>query len=91
MLGKNRSAGFWVLMSFLGMMTGTAFGEGIAAILPETSMALKTFFAGTLDFSIGPIGFDLVVFRFALEEIGFRLNLMSFVGLMLVGYLYRWF
>jgi len=88
---QNRSTGFWIAISFLGMMTGTAFGEAIAAILPETSTALQSFFAGSLEFSIGPVGFDLVVFRFALEEIGFRLNLMSFVGLMLVGYLYRWF
>jgi hypothetical protein len=87
----NRSTGFWIFISFLGMMTGTAFGEGIAAILPETSTALRSFFTGSLGFSIGPVGFDLVVMRFALEEIAFRLNLMSFVGLMLVGYLYRWF
>lgn len=87
----NRSTGFWITISFLGMMTGTALGEGIAAILPETSNALRSFFAGSLEFSLGPFGFNLVVFRFALEEIGFKLNLMSFAGLMFVGYLYRWF
>ncbi len=87
----NRSTAFWITISFFGMMTGTIFGQAIAAILPESSTALRSFFAGSLDLSVGPIGFDLIVFRFALEEIALRLNLMSFAGLMFVGYLYRWF
>ncbi|MBN2586711.1 MAG: hypothetical protein JXA64_00900 [Candidatus Fermentibacteraceae bacterium] len=87
----NRSTGFWIAISFFGMMTGTVFGEAMAAVLPESSTALKSFFGGALEFSIGPFGFDLVVLRFALEEIAFKLNLMSFAGLMFVGYLYRWF
>ncbi|OPL18478.1 MAG: hypothetical protein AVO35_03880 [Candidatus Aegiribacteria sp. MLS_C] len=87
----NRSTGFWLAISFFGMMTGTVMGEAIAAVLPESSTALRSFFGGALEFSVGPFGFDLVVFRFALEEIAFRLNLMSFAGLMFVGYLYRWF
>lgn len=88
---EKRSPKFWLIISFLGMMAGSALGEGIAALLPETSIALRTFFAGSLQFSIGPVAFDLVVFRFALQEIGFHLNVMSFAGLMVVGYLYRWF
>ena len=87
----NRSTGFWIVISFMGMITGTVLGEGIAAVLPETSTALRSFFAGSLEFSIGPFGVDLVEFRFALQEIAFRANLMSFAGLMIVGYLYRWF
>jgi len=87
----NRSSRFWITISFMGMMTGTIFGEAIAALLPESSMALRSFFGGSLQFSLGPLGFDLIVFRFALEEIAFKLNLMSFAGLMFVGYLYRWF
>lgn len=87
----DRSTGFWIVISFLGMMTGTIFGEAIAAVLPESSTALRSFFAGSLEFSVGPLGFDLIVFRFALQEIAFKLNLMSFAGLMFVGYLYRWF
>ncbi|MBD3277507.1 MAG: hypothetical protein GF388_04330 [Candidatus Aegiribacteria sp.] len=87
----DRSTGFWIVISFLGMMTGTILGEAIAAILPESSTALRSFFAGSLEFSVGPLGFDLIVFRFALQEIAFKLNLMSFAGLMFVGYLYRWF
>ena len=88
---NNRSTRFWIIISFLGMMTGTALGEGIAAILPESSIALRSFFSGSLEFSVGPFGFDLIVFRFAFEEIAFKVNLMSFAGLMFVGYLYRWF
>ncbi len=88
---EKRSPKFWLVISFLGMMAGSALGEGIAAILPDTSIALRTFFAGSVEFSIGPIAIDLVVFRFALQEIGFRLNVMSFAALMIVGYLYRWF
>jgi len=87
----ERSTRFWIIVSILGMMTGTVLGEAIAGLLPESSAALRSFFGGTLEFSIGPFRLDLVVFRFALEEIAFRLNLMSFAGLMMVGYLYRWF
>ncbi len=88
---QDRSTGFWIIISLLGMMTGTALGEGIAAVLPETSIALRSFFGGELEVSLGPFGLDLVVFRLALEEIAFRVNLMSFAGLLVVGYLYRWF
>lgn len=87
----NRSSAFWIAISFFGMMTGTVFGEAVAAVLPETSTALRSFFGGALEFSLGPFGFDLVVVRFVLGELAFRLNLMSFAGLMFVGYLYRWF
>ena len=87
----NRSNAFWITISFFGMMTGTVFGEAIAALLPESSTALRSFFGGALEFSVGPLGFDLIVFMFALQEIAFKLNLMSFAGLMFVGYLYRWF
>ena len=59
----NRSTGFWIAISFFGMMTGTVMGEAIAAILPESSTALRSFFGGALEFSVGPLGFDLVVFR----------------------------
>jgi hypothetical protein len=78
-------------MSVLGMVAGTALGEAVAYILPDTATTLKTFFAGSLDFSVGPLRMDLVILRFALEEIGVKVNLMSFVGLIVVGFLYRWF
>ena len=87
----NRSSGFWIAISLMGMMTGTVLGEAIAAVLPESSTALRSFFGGSLEFSIGPFALNLVVFRFALEQIALKLNLMSFAGLMFVGYLYRWF
>jgi len=88
---NKRPPGFWIAMSLLGMMAGTAFGEGMALILPDTASTLRSFFAGSLEFSLGPFRLDLVVMRFALEEIAFRVNLMSFLGLILVGVLYRWF
>lgn len=78
-------------MSLLGMMAGTAFGEAVAVILPDTATTLRSFFAGALEFSLGPFRLDLIVMRFRLEEIAFRVNLMSFLGLILVGTLYRWF
>ncbi|MBN1433481.1 hypothetical protein JW921_01900 [Candidatus Fermentibacterales bacterium] len=88
---SSRPPGFWVFLSIVGLVTGTVLGEAIGAILPETSASLRVFFSGSVDVSIGPLSFDLVVFRFSLEEIGLRFNLMSFVGLVIVGYLYRWF
>jgi hypothetical protein len=87
----NRPPGFWVAMSILGMIAGTALGEAVASILPDTATTLKTFFAGSLNFAVGPLRVDMVILRFALEEIGVKVNLMSFVGLVVVGFLYRWF
>jgi hypothetical protein len=87
----NRSTGFWVVLSIAGMITGSVLGEAIGAVLPDTSMTLKTFFSGSLDLVLGPFKIDLVVFRFALAEIGLKVNLMSFVGLVITGFLYRWF
>jgi hypothetical protein len=78
-------------MSILGMIAGTAFGEAVAYLLPDSATTLKTFFAGSLDLSLGPLKFDLVIIRFSLEEIGLKVNLMSFLGLITVGGLYRWF
>ncbi len=90
MLNK-RPPGFWIAMSLLGMIAGTAFGEAVAVILPDTATTLRSFFAGSLEFSLGPFRLDLLVMRFAIEEIACRVNLMSFLGLILVGVLYRWF
>ena len=87
----NRSTGFWVVLSLAGMITGTVLGETLGAILPDTSTTLKSFFAGSLDLSLGPFRIDLVVFRFALEELALKVNLMSFAGLVVTGFLYRWF
>ena len=80
-----------MVLSLAGMITGTILGETVGAILPDTSTALKTFFAGSLDLSLGPLRIDLVVFRFALEELALKVNLMSFAGLVVTGFLYRWF
>ena len=87
----NRPTGFWIFLALAGMITGTVVGEGLGAVLPDSSAALRTFFSGSLDLSLGPARFDIVVLRFGLQEIGMKLNVMSFVGLVLVGYLYRWF
>ncbi len=87
----NRSTRFWVVLSLAGMITGSVLGEAIGALLPDTSTALKTFFSGSLDLALGPLKIDLIVFRFALDEIGLKVNLMSFAGLVITGFLYRWF
>jgi hypothetical protein len=87
----SKPAGFWVFMALAGMITGTVVGEVLGSVLPDSSATLRTFFSGSLDLSLGPVRFDIVVLRFGLREIGVRLNVMSFAGLVLVGYLYRWF
>jgi hypothetical protein len=88
---NRRPPGFWIAMSLLGMMAGTAFGEAMAVVLPDSATTLRAFFAGSMEFALGPFRLDLIVMRFSLEEIAFRVNLMSFLGLILVGTLYRWF
>ena len=88
---SDRPTGFWVFLGLAGLVTGTLLGEAIGALLPETSTSLRTFFSGSVEVSLGPLRVDLMVVRFELGEIALRLNLMSFAGLVVVGYLYRWF
>ncbi len=87
----GKSTGFWVFLALSGMITGTIFGEAIASILPDNSVALKQFFSGNAEFSIGPIGFDIYILRFNLAVIAVKLNIMTFAGLLSVGVLYKWF
>ena len=87
----GRSTRFWVFIALAGMMTGTVFGEAIGALLPDGSVALRQFFSGSAEFSVGPMGFDLYILRFHLTEIAVKLNIMTFAGLLAVGVLYKWF
>ncbi len=87
----GRSTGFWIFIAVAGMITGTVFGEAVAAVLPDSSVALKQFFSGSAEFSVGPVGFDFYILRFNLAEIAIKLNLMTFAGLLAVGVLYKWF
>jgi hypothetical protein len=87
----DRPAGFWVFLAVAGMVCGTVMGEAVASLLPDTSYALKQFFSGSAGVSLGPLGFDLFILRFRLEEIALRVNIMTFTGLLVVGFLYRWF
>ena len=87
----GRSTGFWVFMAVSGMVTGTIFGEAVSALLPDSSVALKQFFGGSAEFSLGPLGFDIYILRFQLAEIAVKLNIMTFAGLITVGVLYKWF
>lgn len=87
----SRPPGFWIAMSLFGMIAGTAFGEAMGAVLPDTATTLRSFFAGTLEVSLGPFSLDLLVLRLGLQELAVRVNLMSFLGLVAVGVLYRWF
>lgn len=87
----GRSTGFWVFLALAGMITGTVLGEALCAIMPDSSVALKQFFGGNAEVSLGPVGFDLYILRFELAEIALRLNIMTFAGLATVGVLYKWF
>jgi len=87
----SKPAGFWIFMALAGMVTGTVVGEAMGVLLPDSSATLRTFFSGSLDLTLGPVRFDIVILRFGLDEFGLKLNVMSFVGLVIVGYLYRWF
>ncbi len=71
---EKRSTKFWLIISFLGMMAGSALGGGLSWLPPETSGALETFFAGSVEFSIGAIAISVVVIIFSPQGIGFRLN-----------------
>ncbi|PIE51713.1 hypothetical protein CSA37_04950 [Candidatus Fermentibacteria bacterium] len=87
----GRSTGFWIFISLAGMITGTVMGEAVCALLPDSSVALRQFFGGSAEISIGPLGFDLYIIRFQLSEIAVRLNIMTFAGLAVTGVLYKWF
>lgn len=87
----GRSSGFWVFLAVAGMVTGTVFGEAVSALMPDGSVALKQFFGGNAEFSLGPVGFDLYILRFQIAVIAVKLNIMTFAGLVTVGVLYKWF
>jgi len=87
----GRSSGFWVFLAVAGMVTGTVFGEAVSVLVPDSSVALRQFFGGSAEFSLGPVGFDIYILRFQLAEIAVKLNIMTFAGLVTVGVLYKWF
>ena len=80
-----------MFLAVAGMVTGTVFGEAVSALMPDGSVALKQFFGGNAEFSLGPVGFDLYILRFQIAVIAVKLNIMTFAGLVTVGVLYKWF
>ena len=85
---RHKSFGFLVFMIILGMIVGSAVGEGIGAILPGG--VVKDFFLRSVTPSLDAFTVDLVVFTFT---IGFSLNvnLMAVLGVVFAVYLFRWY
>ena len=85
---RNKSFKFLIFMIILGMIVGTAVGEGIGLILPDG--VVKSFFLRSVTASLGPTTVDLVAFTFTL---GFSLNvnLMAVLGVVFAVYLFRWY
>jgi hypothetical protein len=75
-------------MLVLGILIGTAVGEGIALLLPDG--VVKDFFLRAVTASVGPATVNLVAFSFT---IGFslKLNIMAVLGVIFATYLYRWY
>jgi len=77
------------LIMLLGIVVGSAIGQAVGLILPEGKV-VRDVFVNSTDFHVGPLHVDLAVFSFTFG-FSLRVNLMSAVGVFLVGLLLRWY
>ena len=87
-MARQKSAGILIVMIVLGMIVGTAVGEGIGLILPDG--VVKNFFLRSVTASVGPATVDLVAFSFTLG-FSLKVNIMAVLGVVFATYLFRWY
>ncbi|HET6348947.1 MAG TPA: DUF4321 domain-containing protein [Candidatus Krumholzibacteria bacterium] len=82
MASRRRSLALVALLLFLGIVVGTVLGEAVGLILPEGKV-VRDVFVNTLEYHVGPVHVDLIVFSFTLG-FSLRVNLMSVIGIFAV-------
>lgn len=89
MAPRRRPLAVVALILFLGIVVGTVVGEVIGILLPEGKV-VRDVFVSSIDYHVGPVHLDLVVFSFTFG-FSLRANLMSVVGVFLVSLMLRWY
>jgi hypothetical protein len=87
-MARQKNIGVLVIMVILGMILGTAVGEGIGHLLPDG--VVKAFFLSSVSTSLGPTTVDLVAFTFTLG-FSLKVNVMAVLGVVFATYLFRWY
>ena len=87
-MARQKSIGVLVVMVILGMILGTAVGEGIGHLLPDG--VVKDFFLSAVNTGLGPTTVDLVAFTFTLG-FSLKINVMAVLGVVFATYLFRWY
>jgi len=87
-MARQKSIGVLVVMVILGMILGTAVGEGIGHLLPDG--VVKDFFLSAVKTGLGPTTIDLVAFTFTLG-FSLKINVMAVLGVVFATYLFRWY
>jgi len=80
--------GVLLLIIFLGILIGSAFGELIGLILPDG--VVKNFFLISVNTGISPTVIDLNLIKFTL---GFtlKLNVIGIIGIAIATYMLKWY
>jgi len=92
---KEKRVSTLILVVLVGILLGS-YLNSIVEMLPIGESVVKTFFTYSITFGIGdfihnkPILIDLSAIKF---QIGFmiRLSLLSFIGVFISLYLFRWY
>ena len=74
-------------LSLFIIFIGGVIGQAIGMILPEG--IVKSFFLNYVSFGFSPFKVDLYFIKFTLGLM-FRFNIMSIIGVLILGYLLRW-
>jgi hypothetical protein len=92
---KERSLSALIITIIVGIVIGSFFNSFVA-MLPGGTNVVKTFFTHSIPIGIGdfvnnkPLLIDLAAIKF---QIGFqiRFSLLSFIGLVVSLYMFRWY
>jgi len=80
--------GVLILIIFLGILIGSAFGELIGLILPDG--VVKNFFLISVNTGISPTVIDLNLIKFTLG-FTFKLNVIGIIGIAIATYMLKWY
>ena len=80
--------GVLILIIFLGIIIGSAFGELIGLILPDG--VVKNFFLISVNTGISPTVIDLNLIKFTLG-FTFKLNVIGIIGIAIATYMLKWY
>ncbi len=82
------SVGWFIFAIILGALIGSALGEAIGIVLPDS--VVKEFFLRSASFGMGPTTLNLALFTLTFG-FTFKLNVIGVIGIFLATYIFRWY